>query len=188
MQYERLFHCFHGTTIKAYQEISRTKKFTSNPRYDHWLGNGIYFFLDDEEKAVWWAKGIAERKDSPACLLYIQAKIGNNKVLDLNTERGQRNFHEFLDILHENGIVIPVPEGLKTNEEKRHFFRCQVLDLLAEFGDYQASCCLFPNSSKTYMFKGLEPYGIMNNKGNQLCVYDQEVLDFNSFQKLEWGN
>jgi len=40
MGYEKTFHCFHGTTEEAYNQIVQNEKFTFQTRENHWLGNG----------------------------------------------------------------------------------------------------------------------------------------------------
>ena len=52
---ERIFILHHGTIKKFSDLILIEKKFVMNSRKDHWLGNGIYFFVDDLEQAFIWA-------------------------------------------------------------------------------------------------------------------------------------
>lgn len=183
MHYIRSFHCFHGTTTNRFDEIVKDRKFIFKQRKNHWLGNGVYFFLDDREKAAWWAKTISRRERAVPCIVYINGNAASNEVLDLNTESGQGILQGFIEFLKSQKIAIKVPENNLSEDEQEHYFRCIVMDLLTIEKGYKASCYLFPNSSKPYMFDDLMSYGIMNNKGNQLCVYDQSILDFNSLEK-----
>ena len=186
MDYEKTFHCFHGTTMDSYEVIKETEEFIFEIRDNHWLGNGIYFFLDDQLKASWWARMAVQKKQKKnstnnpePCVLYIVAKVGIDEVIDLNVESGQNLLNDFISFLKENKIEISIPTDKQlTSEEQQHYFRCKVMDLLVETEGYKASCYLFPNESKPYIFKSLSNYGIMNNKGNQICVYDQSILDF----------
>lgn len=198
MIYTRIFNCFHGTTeehFKSIEEnIAKGEKniFKFSPRKDHWLGNGVYFFLDDESKAKWWAS-MAVRKYKEhtkekisAKTFYIEAKASSDKVIDLNTELGQKIFFDFLDYIKKAGIKIEVPVNKSMSVKQQQLeSRCKLMDLLAHSEEYVASCYQFSNSEKPYVFKDLEHYGILNNKGNQLCVYNQEILDFSTMQLIE---
>lgn len=192
MGYEKTFHCFHGTTMESYNKILESKKFTFKPRENHWLGNGVYFFLDDVMKAEWWAQMAVEkelrnhkRKESSPCVLYIEAKVDIDKVIDLNNEKGQMILNQFISYLKENKIEISVKPNQKlSKKQQEHFFRCAVMDLLVESEGFKASCYLFPNDDKPYIFENLTDYGIINNKGNQLCVYDQSILDFTTMKNM----
>lgn len=185
--YKRHFNCFHGTTTSTFSLIEKENKFNYNKRDDHWLGNGVYFFLNDFEKANWWAENavkVAARKIQKQvstkiepCTLYIEATTDSKKILDLNTENDQKKLHDFLLFLEEHQLNVNL-KNLSIVEA-----RCTTMDLLTKSEDYDASCYLFPN--KHYQFKDLEKYGIVSNKGNQLCVYNQNIMDFSTLSKCE---
>lgn len=184
--YERVFNCFHGTSSSNFDLISNQKHFTFERRNDHWLGNGVYFFLDDLQKANWWSSlylkkmnRIGQSTNIEACSLFVKARTSSDKVLDLNTEKGQTIFLEFTNFLKKNGISIKTKNG--DNSEIK--VMCTIMDFLARDRKYDASCYQFPNESKPYLFKGLDVYGIMNNKGNQFCIYNQNIIDFSTLTK-----
>lgn len=192
MGYEKTFHCFHGTTEEAYNQIVQSGKFTFQTRENHWLGNGVYFFLDDYLKAKWWAKEAVKKelrtdknkKVLPA-VLYIEANVDIDKIIDLNSEKGQLILNQFIEFLFEHGFEFQEkPNEKLSKQQQEHYFRCAVMDLLVESEGYTASCYLFPNNEKPYIFESLKEYGIMNNKGHQLCVYDQSILDFDKLKHI----
>lgn len=191
MGYIKTFHCFHGTTTEYFKCIKESNRFQFQQRNNHWLGNGVYFFLDDQRKAEWWAKMAVrksekqnEKKEFAPCVLYLEAKSDIDKVIDLNTETGQQLVDDFAKYLKQQKIQINIPNVDNLSKSKKeHISRCFLMDLLAISGDYVASCYQFPNNS-SYKFEDLGPYGIVNNRGNQLCVYNQEIIDFSTIQNV----
>lgn len=178
--------------MEYFASIKETDEFQFQKRNDHWLGNGVYFFIDDHLKAKWWARMAVEKfnrknknKKSIPCVLYLEAKTDIDKVIDLNVESGQGLLKEFIKFIEQNGIQINIPNDESLSEaQKEHFSRCALMDLLAESGGYVASCYQFPDKGKPYGFMDLKQYGIINNKGNQLCVYDQKIIDFSTLQEV----
>lgn len=172
--------------------IKKTNGFQFQTRRDHWLGNGIYFFLDDKLKAEWWAQMAVRKyesknkgKKSSPCVLYLEAKTDINKVIDLNVEAGQKLLDDFAEYLKQQNIHINIPDDDDLSDvEKEHISRCTLMDLLVESGGYVASCYQFPDRGKPYIFKDLKQYGIINNKGNQFCVYNQQIIDFSTMQTV----
>lgn len=179
-------NCFHGTINSAFELIKKQQLFSYEHRDDHWLGNGVYFFINDIEKAQWWAKNahmkakrLSEKRDNiDPCTLFVSASIDTSKILNLDTEKGQKELNDFINILkRQNTSII-------SKNSNAHADRCALLDLLVKYREYDASCYHFPDNSSSYGFKDLEKYGIMNNKGYQLCVYNQGIIDFTTLKSV----
>lgn len=65
------FGCFHGTSEKKALSIMMDQQFRVRNRSNHWLGNGVYFFVDDEKQAEWWARNQCRNAyDSPVVLYF----------------------------------------------------------------------------------------------------------------------
>ena len=130
------YNCFHGTTRTVANIVKDTSKFQYNFRNDHWLGNGIYFFIEDYDKAKWWAKTLARReRKSKASVISLVATIQRNKILDLDAEKERKDFYQFvLDFIAANPVIegldftytsSPSDENIDMNEAK---LRCFMLD------------------------------------------------------------
>lgn len=83
---------YHGTSIKKADKIISENKMHYNPKPDHWLGNGIYFFENDYDAAKWWSK--IHFHDNWIVLKY-NLKIGEKELIDLDTLHGSKKFKEF---------------------------------------------------------------------------------------------
>lgn len=86
---------FHGTTQESAKSIL-TEGFTFSLGNEHWLGDGVYFFVEGvgyapERAAELWAEYRAYKQQSPFCAL-IEASIHVDEecVLDLTTYEGIR--------------------------------------------------------------------------------------------------
>jgi hypothetical protein len=187
LNYKIDFHCFHGTTKESLDKIINNKKFEYEYRDNHWIGNGIYFFINDEGKGRWWAGNTVKKKAKEGIVaepsvLYMLIKIERQRLLDLNTEEGQEKLLKFIRYLksEKRGIIIKK----RTNEDEENLKRrilCKHLDLMVKVDKYQATLYQFANENKSYLFNEMRIYGIMNNCGNQLCVYDETLLDFANY-------
>ncbi|GKV66153.1 MULTISPECIES: hypothetical protein [unclassified Sporosarcina] len=190
MDYNISFNCFHGTIKHFSDEIIKSRKFTIKKRNDHWLGSGVYFFINDKSKAEWWAKEtrkLAKRNigtskspvDTTRKILYLEANLNNRDLLDLDTEDGQRKFSEFNSHLERHNFKF-----IRSTDDSatEHQARCEILDLLVEVESYKACSYTF-ESDRDELYKGTKKYGILN-KGKQLSVYDQTIIDFDTLKVL----
>ena len=86
---------FHGTTLESAKGIL-TNGFTDSKGNEHWLGNGVYFFVEGvgympDKAAELWAEYRAYKQHTQFCSL-IEARIiaDENRVLDLSSYEGIR--------------------------------------------------------------------------------------------------
>ena len=183
------YNCFHGPTRTVANIVKDTSKFQYNFRNDHWLGNGIYFFIEDYDKAKWWAKTLARReRKSKASVISLVATIQRNKILDLDAEKERKDFYQFvLDFIAANPVIegldftytsSPSDENIDMNEAK---LRCFMLDLIQKINNYDACKYTFVDDKLTYSLPNVNSSLIRNN-GVQLCIYNQSVIDFSTLQ------
>lgn len=183
------YNCFHGTTRTVANIVKDTSKFQYNFRNDHWLGNGIYFFIEDYDKAKWWAKTLARReRKSKASVISLVATIQRNKILDLDAEKERKDFYQFvLDFIAANPVIegldftytsSPSDENIDMNEAK---LRCFMLDLIQKINNYDACKYTFVDDKLIYSLPNVNSSLIRNN-GVQLCIYNQSVIDFSTLQ------
>ena len=84
---------FHGCDKTVYDEVIKNRKplLASNNKYD-WLGNGIYFWEQNYNRALDWAKSNPKIKEP--CVVGAIIDLGNcfNFVYTARFERSARSF------------------------------------------------------------------------------------------------
>lgn len=87
---------YHATDKSCAKKIVNGN-FVVKANYEHWLGNGIYFYFD-KALAKWWATNPSKRFGIIICepaILKIKINIPDEKVLDL------RDFNNFTEMINE---------------------------------------------------------------------------------------
>lgn len=187
MQKDR-YTCYHGTIQKFADNIKNTKKFKIEIRNNHWLGNGVYFFVDNFSEAEWWSKQakkkfIRENKlDEQKVkqqVIQLQINIDPERLLDLDVVSEIDALNNFMRELRKEDLYIFGPNKNKEIE------RCAIIDLYAEYKEYKAACYTFESKAKlskksnNFMISiGLEKHA------KQLCVFDQSIIDFNTYKEM----
>lgn len=95
---------YHGTDYQAAQQI-KDGCFKTKQNLRHWLGNGVYFYLD-KDLAVWWASRPSQRFGStitnPA-IITAKLNLSAGNVLDLRSLKDYRQiakwYYEFSEIV-----------------------------------------------------------------------------------------
>lgn len=180
--YENTYSLFHGTTNIFADKIISEKKFTFLERDDHWLGNGVYFFVDDYSKARWWANQACIRqrtnfkKHSPkATVLFLDSyRIHKDKMLDLDKEDGREKIRIYINELEKQNVSIT--KGAATVEQRR----ASLIQLYVRYYNIKASKKTFVKDS-TLKYQKLESFGIENNEV-QFCIYDNSTINFDNLK------
>lgn len=181
LDYSNYYNLFHGTTEKFANKILNNHFFQVVERDNHWLGNGIYFFIDDLEKARWWAKQACKRNKSethkPKVLFLKGYKVKRNQILDLDTEQDRLRILSFLDEL--NNISFSVNHEDWTETQKRAFF----IDIFVNYYKNEKDSIIAVKQTfsgrKLDKYQKLECLGIPNT-GVQICIFDQDSIEFES--------
>lgn len=175
-----LFYCFHGTTKVNADKIIREKEFKYNNRKDHWLGNGVYFFIDDADKAKWWASKCIKDNGEKA-VIETEVCIDENRLFNLDTERARSNLDnfmfEFISKLNKKKFKIKVLDKLSMLE-----LRCLCLDLISKENSYQAVKYTFSDSKIKYKCSSGLFEGAITNNACQLCVTDYSIIDLDKMR------
>lgn len=119
---------YHGTDYNSAVCICKSD-FIVKPSDDHWLGNGIYFY-PDEELARWWttnpSKKYGERIKKPA-IVKISAVADNQTVLDL---RKLKHFNLLVEWeLEYRSLIGKYSEQANIQWKK---YRCGLFDYIFE--------------------------------------------------------
>ena len=160
---------YHGTSGKFAKSILKNGLRPSGNDYD-WLGKGGYFFEENRERAIYWAK-----KEHPADPAIVGAVINLAGMLDLTnhtaiTELG-RTVPSFIKFLQKQGKPIPC-----NKEDGRRYFDRALIDTF---------CSISATADTSFpVVRGLfeEGYKIHKNSNIrrlthiQLAVRDQKAI------------
>lgn len=175
---------YHGTDKKCAEQIQKNG-FRVRKNKNHWLGNGVYFFLD-QSLAVWWCKSptskFGEKIDIP---VIIEVDILSNEDNTIDTRLLEHynwlgeKFEEFKGRFFNSGRVM-------SKELKEPQVRCAFFDWLhAEFecadviiGGFQKKNPAYIQNSVPYEFH--IPY-----VEYQVCVFENELIHVSDVFELE---
>lgn len=189
------FNIFHGSVEQSIDSIIERKSFRITKRNNHWLGNGVYFFIDDYSKAFWWARNARvkrakqrKKKKLPPimedeAIIFFEIEIERSKLIDLDTEDDRDRLNSFIKELEDAKAKITVKDSTKQEA------LCSLIDMYVFYsGNIDAIKYTFTSDVATY--KTLEDqYGVANN-GVQLSLFNQSLLDFENCVKKkrsEWN-
>lgn len=94
---------FHGTDKKLIESI-KSNGFRKNENDEHWLGQGIYFFLTYEEAEEWTRKRTRFGNKNIKAPAVIQAKVKYDKEIFIDTRNisDYKNLLKYYDEFHSN--------------------------------------------------------------------------------------
>lgn len=179
------FYGFHGTVESCAVEIDKSQYFElGEPRPDHWLGQGVYFYREDEEQAFVWAKKKVEKNrrfsgQLPRVIeVFLEAKESN--FLNLDTRTGLIRLLVFFDQLKKQGLTI---EGNEDIERLPAKIRSFLLSLLPETiwmiqRTFKVEKSIFDGSK---LFMAME----INLVGTQICVRNHNVIKKGTIRLLD---
>lgn len=190
MQKDR-YTCYHGTIQKFADNIKDTKEFKIEKRNNHWLGNGVYFFVDNFFEAEWWSeqakkKFIRENKlDNQKVkqqVIQLQVNIDPERLLDLDVVSEFEDLNDFIcELGKENFYIV----GSNKSQHDKEIERCSIIDLYAEYKKYKAACYTFESKAKLSKKSNNLMISIgLEKHAKQLCVFDQSIIDFNTYKEM----
>jgi hypothetical protein len=172
---------YHGTAESCAIPIDESRFFElGEPRSDHWLGSGAYFYRDDEDQAAFWAKNKVKRhnkfRGETPCVIEVLLEVNELNFLNLDTRRGLDYLKDFLSFLKTKGVKIE-PTSYDNIPEK---IRCFLLSLLPEeIWLIQKTFHNIPSRfDEEELFVAME----LSLAGTQLCVRNNEVVKGNSIR------
>lgn len=175
---------FHGTNSTAANTIIREKRFIAKENKNHWLGQGIYFFREDDEQAMSWAINKAkETKDSEAVVLKVEIDVENKYFLHLNNRGHLFKLKKIIKTIHRELISIQRELATDPNKEfDKDAYRCAVLDLIPThvIKVIQGNFPFKQPSSLT-----LPEFELMDIKMQsiQVCVRDHDLIQKDKIEK-----
>lgn len=139
---------YHGTDVKYANDILKCG-FVCKRSKKHWLGNGIYFYLD-KDLADWWTTNPTNEFGTVVndkAILEVEVSFAEEKVLDL------RKLSNYLDCLVEldnftklamGTLALGVEHDMKT-------LRCAFFDWIFDSFDYDCIIASFTHPEQAYL-------------------------------------
>lgn len=161
---------YHGTNnIYSRRIMQDGFKLPEAPRKDHWLGNGIYFFREDQEQARLFALHKFKDDDNSKQIHVLGTKleIGKEKVLNLDSRDGMNRLRthvrEFKELLRKSRVTTKQPKEL------RHL----VMGLLPkEYNVIIRTFCVESIFDKDQVFQLMD----LRLQGTQVCVRQERAI------------
>ncbi|PFC81038.1 hypothetical protein CN272_27980 [Bacillus anthracis] len=169
------FYAYHGTDEESSIDIlSDGFKIFSDNRDDHWLGNGVYFFREDETQALFWAQNkvrkVEKLNGKPAVVIRALIAVNSDNYLNMDSRDGLDIFEKHIEQtekeLKESGLQIT----FKNENQQRHYF----MNLLPD--KYHVIKRTFNVNSKKYdSNKHLADMKLWLN-GEQICIRNLSTI------------
>lgn len=133
-----VYYGCHGTSFNKAREILTTMEFNdskndghvldclnSRSKHYHWLGQGVYFWDNDIDMAIYWAKKKYKRKKFS--VLGVPIECDKDRILDLRKGSHRKGMEDLIDLM-----IIPKLEfdfdSYSTNDKNTFIgFICDVL-------------------------------------------------------------
>lgn len=171
---------FHGSAAYDMEELIKDIQengFKYKYRDNHWLGQGVYFF-SEEEWALMWSK---QSRNSAKNKCVIAAKIfcEDEKFLDLDLVSNHRKIGKYIQKINERlkkeNILLKF-EGNDKNKE-----RCFYLDMIKQEYNYKILKQTFPLENKNEITNKIGLY----LSQIQFCVTSTENIEYRGYRIIE---
>lgn len=162
------FYGYRGTSKKWGEKWQQEKQLKFSNGEDEYLGHGYYFFENDYDEALCWAKYVRKIRDNDIAIIF--AEIETNKVLDLLDNKTYMEYIKVIDSFKKKFEDDPDPPVINNP------YDCYIINLLAKKYKYDMIRGVFHPKNK----KGL---GLMNSGYTrtmkvhiQLCILNKNII------------
>ena len=163
---------YHGTDESYLPDILKNG-FRANKNPTHWLGNGIYFYLD-YELAKWWTTNPTSRFGSPIKNpVVIRASIHSTAKNTLDTRK--LDDYRYLAELYEE-FWAELTSGTVTKSINELKLRCMFFDWIHSNFVYDIFIAGFEKPQKPYGGDTLKYKFKIPYVEYQLCVFENELI------------
>lgn len=172
------FFAYHGTDLERAKEIVKSD-FIYKHNSKHWLGNGVYFYLD-YSLAKWWTTNPSKMfgtKINTESIIQVEIEIDENDILDL---RILEDYKEFSDIYY-NEFIPEIDTGIlgEINSHNYKKVRCSFCDYLKNSYDLKCIIGNFDIPSQRYIpnkCRKLSDYLKLHYIETQVCLFDTQLI------------
>lgn len=164
---------YHGSAAYDVEKLIKDIKetgFKYTVRDNHWLGQGIYFFSEEEWAIMWSNQNKNTGKDK--CIIKVKIFCEDEKFLDLDLVSNHRKVGKYIqkidEILKEEGLTPEFREGDKHQET------CFYLDIIKQEYNYKILKQTFPLENRNPKTNGIGLY----LSQIQFCVTSTENIRY----------
>ncbi|MBS1007802.1 hypothetical protein [Leuconostoc suionicum] len=188
-----ILNAYHGTDAESAKNILSERKFQFQSRDNHWLGDGVYFFIDDKDEAEWWSIMAVRHKNrhgssvSQGAVLFVPIICEKSCILDLDTYSDGKIFEDFIESIIDKypNLSFTLSDGqvkqfAETNDE--HILMSQWLKLFLAYkkDSWKAVMKSFPICSSKEK-RNSNPFQM---RAKQLNIIDQKIINFDKIIKI----
>lgn len=180
---------YHGTKLENAEKIISEKKFipsksvmslrealeaeengNTHGKAYQWLGDGIYFWNNDLERALKWNKSDCAIR-TPIC-------VKNTKIADLSTTKIRKMFDFLINTIH----IVGNNQVYKMTNYQRKYIIGYCCDYLQEYthNNYDVYMCGFPD-------KAADELSLIYTQQIQICVKNDDCINYDKL-KIESGD
>lgn len=159
---------FHGTGLANYESILNEKCMRITSKKTHWLGNGVYFFVEDIDRAKWWAESNRPDKSTEPVVIELEIEFNEGELLDLDKSKALTE----LDTFARQFKTELQRKRIRINNMDESEFQCRLIDVFMSRKAYKAISRTFHASSNVQagssMFIPL---------AKQLSIFEHSIID-----------
>lgn len=175
---------FHGCDVSVRDKAVNGGMLRKSVNEYDWLGSGIYFWENDPERALEWAKTLSKREGSSiATPSVVGAYIDLGNCLDLSKISSSKplkiGYQLLVDSCIKDGKELPTNKNIGSNTDiLLRFLDCAVINQLIDFAKDDDSFTEY-DSVKGYFTEGdcVYPGGTFKEKSHiQICVINPNCI------------
>ena len=173
------FECYHGTGKLNYEKIIKSQQFNFKPRPNHWLGDGVYFFVNDYKRAEWWAANNRPDKSTSPIVLYTVITIDDDELLNLDHSKGLDDLddfaREFYTSIQRNHVIIKIE-----NDDDLHEWQYKLLQAFLVHSDKKGK--YYKGVLRTFEVNLQTGRSYFPALAKQFCVRDTTLIDLSKLK------
>lgn len=167
----REFIAFRGTDRNYGRQVLENKYWGKSEGKDEYFGHGVYFFEEDYNEALNWAKYTRKISDKDIVIIWASIKCERSKILDLLNSVTHREYMKIIDAVYSK---------YKDSEEVPKFgypYDCELINLICDKLGYKLVRGAYSPNHKQSMF--LIKKGVTRHAKThiQLCVRDTDIIN-----------
>lgn len=163
-----IFHAYRGTNKEWGIKWEENRELKMSNGEDEYFGHGCYFFENDYNEALNWAKNIRNINSGNISIIY--AYIKSDKVYDLMDRETYNEYAKLMDVIakrYENSAKKP-----KLNKP----YDCKLINMIVKEKNYDMVRGSYsPNHRLGLMLKE-NGHTRINKTHIQLCVINKDII------------
>lgn len=171
---------FHGSAAYDIEKLIKDIQengFKYKVRDNHWLGQGIYFFSEEEWALMWsnQSRNLSKNK----CIITAKIFCEDERFLDLDIVSNHKKIGKYIQEINE--ILKKEKILLKFRENDRYQKTCFYLDMIKEKYNYKILKQTFPLENKNEITNGIGLY----LSQIQFCVTSTKNVEYIGYKTIE---